>query len=179
MPAASFAAGIASTPFDIYWVSWSISFPARGNLLRLSTRKTIVAEHGGLSEIVLRMEDKPLRVAHFVQRYPPALGGSEAYFARLGRHLADAGDAVTVFTTAAIDLEAFWLKQGRCLPAGTDTQNGVVVRRYPISRWAGRRYLLKSLSFIPNRLWQCLTLPCNPIALRMWRDCGKRDESFD
>ena len=24
-----------------------------------------------------------MRVAHFVQRYPPALGGSEAYFARL------------------------------------------------------------------------------------------------
>jgi glycosyltransferase involved in cell wall biosynthesis len=125
------------------------------------------------------MTDKPLRVAHFVQRYPPALGGSEAYFARLGRHLAGAGDSVTVYTTAAIDLEAFWSKQGRRLPAGTDTQNGVVVRRYPISRWPGRRYLLKSLSFIPNRLWQCLTLPCNPIALRMWRDCGKREEAFD
>src|SRR5438132_1398950 len=33
-----------------------------------------------------------MRAAHFVQRYPPALGGSEAYFARLSRHLAAAGD---------------------------------------------------------------------------------------
>ena len=54
-----------------------------------------------------------MRVAHFVQRYPPALGGSEAYFARLGRHLSGRGDRVTVFTTAAIDLEAFWKPSGR------------------------------------------------------------------
>ena len=43
-----------------------------------------------------------MRVAHFVQRYPPALGGSEAYFARLSRFLAAHGDAVTVFTTTAV-----------------------------------------------------------------------------
>src|SRR5947208_2834288 len=56
-----------------------------------------------------------MRVAHFVQRYPPALGGSEAYFARLGRHLAAAGDVVTVFTTTAVDLEGFWTTRGRCV----------------------------------------------------------------
>ena len=49
-----------------------------------------------------------LRVAHFVQRYPPALGGSEAYFARLGRYLVQGGDRVSVFTTTANDLAAFW-----------------------------------------------------------------------
>ena len=38
--------------------------------------------------------DSPLRVAHFVQRYPPALGGSEAYFSRLSRYLAAQGAAV-------------------------------------------------------------------------------------
>src|SRR6516165_10555515 len=59
-----------------------------------------------------------MRIAHFVQRYPPALGGSEAYFARLSRHLAASGDAVTVFTTNALDLEAFWRRRARCLPAG-------------------------------------------------------------
>ena len=40
-----------------------------------------------------------MRIAHFVHRYPPALGGSEAYFARLSRFLAAQGDQVTVFTT--------------------------------------------------------------------------------
>ena len=120
-----------------------------------------------------------MRVAHFVQRYPPALGGSEAYFARLGRHLAAAGDAVAVFTSAALDLEAFWAPAGRCVPAGVRVEDGVEVRRYPLWRCRGRRYLLKPLSLLPHRLWQCLTLPCNPISWRMWRDAGRADRPFD
>src|SRR5579871_3421820 len=120
-----------------------------------------------------------LRVAHFIQRYPPALGGSEAYFARLGRYLTVAGEQVTVFTTNALALEAFWSKGGRCLEAGETCEDGVRVRRHGLCRWPGRRYLLKALSFVPHRLWQCLTLPCNPISLSMWREAGRRDEPFD
>jgi glycosyltransferase involved in cell wall biosynthesis len=123
--------------------------------------------------------ENPLRIAHFVQRYPPALGGSEAYFARLSRYLTDAGDSVRVFTTNALDLEAFWSSRGRCLAAGETVQDGVTVRRYSPLRWPGRRYLLKALSFLPFRLWQCLTLPCNPIAPAMWRDARRTDLSFD
>src|SRR5215471_11462452 len=107
-----------------------------------------------------------MRVAHFVQRYPPALGGSEAYFARLSRHLCAAGDQVTVFTTAALDLEAFWSSRARALPPGTTQEDGVEVRRYALLRWPARRYALKLLSLFPNRHWQCLTMPCNPIAWR-------------
>ena len=129
--------------------------------------------------MVLIKGENPLRAAHFVQRYPPALGGSEAYFARLGRYLADAGDSVTVHTTTAIDLEAFWSRRGACLPAGSATEDGVEVRRYSLSRWPGRRYFLKALSVWPNRMWQCLTLPCNPIAPRMWRDCGRAEAPYD
>src|SRR2546421_349133 len=92
--------------------------------------------------------DAPLRVAHFVRRYPPALGGAEAYFARLSRHLAAAGDQVTVFTTAALDLEAFWSPRGACLTPGVSREDGVEVRRYGLWRWPGRRYLLKALSLI-------------------------------
>lgn len=121
----------------------------------------------------------PLRVAHFIHRYPPALGGAEAYFARLGRHLAAAGERVTVFTTTAVDLEAFWSRRGACLPAGVTVEDGVEVRRYPLLRWPGRRYVLKALSFVPHRLWQCLTLPCNPISLPLWRDAGRPRQAFD
>ena len=49
-----------------------------------------------------------MRLAQFVQRYPPALGGSEAYIQRLSGFLVDGGDSVTVWTTTALDLEAFW-----------------------------------------------------------------------
>jgi hypothetical protein len=76
-----------------------------------------------------------MRVAHFVQRYPPALGGSEAFFARLSRHLVSAGDEVTVFTTTALDLETFWSAGARCLEAGSGNQDGVMpFGRFRLSR---------------------------------------------
>src|SRR5688572_13445126 len=34
----------------------------------------------------------PLHVAHFIHRYPPAVGGAEAYFARLSDYLVGCGD---------------------------------------------------------------------------------------
>jgi glycosyltransferase involved in cell wall biosynthesis len=120
-----------------------------------------------------------MQVAHFIQRYPPALGGSEAYFARLSRYLVDAGEQVTVSTTNAFDLDAFWSLRGRCLPTGASKEDGVEIHRHALWRWPGRRYLLKALSFIPHRLWQCLTLPCNPIAVGMWRMAGAIHEPFD
>jgi glycosyltransferase involved in cell wall biosynthesis len=113
-----------------------------------------------------------MRVAHFIQRYPPALGGSEAWFGRLSRHLSACGDSVTVFTTTALDLTAFWSPRGRCLPPGTSCEDGVTVRRYPLWRMPGRRWLLKPLSLFPHRGWQRLTLPCNPISGQMWRDAS-------
>jgi glycosyltransferase involved in cell wall biosynthesis len=120
-----------------------------------------------------------MRVAHFIQRYPPALGGSEAYFARLSHFLVEQGDEVQVFTSTALDLEAFWSRRGAVLPSGTSVQDGVSVRRYPLWRCPGRRYLLKGLSLLPHRLWQCLTLPCNPICPSMWLAAGDADIACD
>jgi glycosyltransferase involved in cell wall biosynthesis len=116
-----------------------------------------------------------MRLAHFIQRYPPALGGSEAYFARLSRYLVQQGDDVTVFTSTALDLEAFWSRRGACGPAGITEPDSVSVRRYPVWRWPGRRYVLKTLSFFPHPLWQCLTQPCNPVCPEMWHDAGSGD----
>src|SRR5688572_22508889 len=110
-----------------------------------------------------------MRIAHFIQRYPPALGGSEAYFARLSRYLVARGDEVSVFTSNAVDLTAFWSRRGRCAPAGACVEDGVTVRRYRLWRCLGRRYLLKALSLVPIRRWKCLTLACNPISWPMWR----------
>ena len=122
----------------------------------------------------------PLRIAHFVQRYPPALGGSEAYFARLSRHLVTCGDSVTVFTTTADALEAFWLPSGAYFRAGQSVTDGVEVRRYPLSlRCRGRRWLLKPLSLLPHRRWQCWTVSCNPFAWDMWRAAINVAERFD
>ena len=94
-----------------------------------------------------------MRIAHFIQRYPPALGGSEVYFARLSRHLVERGHEVTVFTTNAYDLEAFWTTRGRCLRAGRTIEDGVEVRRYRLLRCPEHRRVLKVLSFLPHRPW--------------------------
>jgi glycosyltransferase involved in cell wall biosynthesis len=120
-----------------------------------------------------------MRVAHFVQRYPPALGGSEAYFARLSCYLAQQGDAVSVWTTTAIDLEAFWTTRGRCLRPCVRTEDGVEVRRYGLWRLPYHTRVLKALSLIPHPPWQGLTVSCNPIARHMWLDAGRSRERFD
>ena len=129
-----------------------------------------------------------MHIAHFIQRYPPALGGSEAYFSRLGDYLAARGDEVTVWTTDAIQLEEFWRRpanpeqrMGSTLEASFQASGRApqVVRRYPLLRFPGRRYLLKALSLLPVPQWQCLTLPCNPIAPQMWRDADRYDGPLD
>ncbi len=120
-----------------------------------------------------------MRIAHFIQRYPPAIGGSEAYFARLSQFLGSVGDRVTVYTTNALDLSAFWSPKGRCLRAAVDVEGSVEIRRYGLLRWPARRWFLKPVSLVPYRPWQCLTLPCNPIAPGMWRDAGRAEPRFD
>ncbi len=114
-----------------------------------------------------------MRIVHCVHRYPPALGGSEAFFARLSGYLAGRGDAVRVFTTNALDLEAFWSATARRLPAGVDYDQPVQVHRFRLRHWWGQRVLLKLLSFIPYRPLQCGTLACNPIVPEMWTACGR------
>jgi glycosyltransferase involved in cell wall biosynthesis len=118
-----------------------------------------------------------LRIAHFIHRYPPALGGSESYFARLSRYLAGRGYRVTVFTTTALDLEAF-RGPGRVVPAGTTTEGGVEVRRFPLLCLPAQRCLMKAASLLPLRRWQALTLPWNPLSLAMWR-AAREAEPFD
>ncbi|QEL20332.1 glycosyltransferase family 4 protein [Limnoglobus roseus] len=119
-----------------------------------------------------------MHVAHFVQRYPPALGGSESYFERLTNHLAGQGDTVTVFTTTAVELGELWGKPGHPTPE-VATPEKVRVRRYCPLFFPARRYVLKALSLLPIRPVQALTLPCNPICPAMWRDAGNFTEPLD
>jgi len=120
-----------------------------------------------------------MRIAHYIQRYPPALGGAEAYFARLSRYLSQQGEQVGVFTSNAVDLEAFWSRSRACVAAGIENDAGVEIHRYRLLRWPARRYVLKAMSLLPHRLWQCLTMPCNPICPGMWRDAGRPEPCFD
>jgi glycosyltransferase involved in cell wall biosynthesis len=115
-----------------------------------------------------------MHVAQFVHRYPPALGGAEAWAARLSRHLVSCGHRVTVWTTTALDHAAFVCRGGLESPPEATTVDGVTVRRFaPSLRFPGRRYLLKAASLIPVRSWQAMTQPWAPVSLGMWREAAR------
>lgn len=120
-----------------------------------------------------------LRIAHFVQRYPPALGGSEIYCQRLSRYLVARGHMVDVWTTNAIDLTAFWTPDGRTTHEGFERDQGVRVRRFACSHWPCRRYALKLASMMPfGPKWRLMSLPCNPISWSMRRAVRTADADY-
>jgi glycosyltransferase involved in cell wall biosynthesis len=120
-----------------------------------------------------------MHAAHFIHRYPPALGGAEAYFARLSRHLSGQGHCVTVWTTTALDLTAFWSADGTRLRPGVSQEDSITVRRYDPSYWFARGPVLKLLSLLPVPRWQCLTQSWSPIAGRMLLDALRGDGPCD
>lgn len=113
-----------------------------------------------------------MRIAQFIQRYPPAFGGSEAYFSRLANYLTTQGDRVTIWTTTAERLEEFGQRMEPKRAMSIVEECGIEIRRYPPLHFPARRYLLKAASLLPIRSLQTLTLPCNPICPAMWRDAG-------
>jgi len=114
-----------------------------------------------------------MHVAQFVHRYPPALGGAEAWTARLSKHLTTNGHNVTVWTTTALDLTAFTKRGKEESTAGIKVEDGVTIRRYrPAFRFPGRKLFFKALSQFPVRPWQAMTVPWTPLSLRMWQDAS-------
>lgn len=99
---------------------------------------------------------------HLIQRYPPALGGAESYFARLSNYLVHQGFAVDVHTSNAIALEAFWKPGSTRLPATTETNDRLSIQRHPIRHFPGRKYILKALSLLPYPWLQGFTMPASP-----------------
>src|SRR5262245_20204098 len=111
-----------------------------------------------------------MHVAQFVHRYPPAVGGAEAWAARLSRYLVASGNRVTVWTTTALDLLAFTRHGFRELPPGENEEDGASIRHFaPSFRWPGRRLVFKTASLVPVRPWQAMTQSWAPLPLDMWR----------
>ncbi|MFT3878691.1 MAG: glycosyltransferase family 4 protein [Gemmatales bacterium] len=105
---------------------------------------------------------------HLIQRYPPALGGAESYFARLSRYLAQRGSKVDVHTSNAQALEAFWRRDAAHLPAEVTQDGNVTIHRHAIRHFPGRKVVLKALSLLPHPWIQGLTLPASPQLPSLW-----------
>jgi glycosyltransferase involved in cell wall biosynthesis len=118
-----------------------------------------------------------MHVAQFVHRYPPAIGGAEAWAGRLSQHLLANGHRVTVWTTTADALVSFSERGWEEYPAGETVEEGVAIRRYrPSFRFPGRRYLFKavsSLGSLTSFSLQSMTQHWGPILPSMWRDAGR------
>jgi glycosyltransferase involved in cell wall biosynthesis len=74
-------------------------------------------------------------VTHVIQRYFPAVGGSEVWCREVSHRLAEAGDEVSVLTLSAIEEEEYWRRPplGACTTrlGRLEWDGPILVRRYP------------------------------------------------
>jgi glycosyltransferase involved in cell wall biosynthesis len=89
-----------------------------------------------------------------VPRFHPYRGGYENSMLSIARCLVQRGHRVSVFTTTAQDLESLWLPGFKTYPAGSETVDGVTIRRFAISynKWARRATRLAGL--VPYWRWK-------------------------
>ena len=114
-----------------------------------------------------------LHIAHFIHRYPPALGGSEAYFERLTEHFRSIGHKIDVWTSTARTLDDFRRNATEPLP----TEPGL--RRYRPLTFPFRRPILKVLSLLSPPLGSMLLQPSSPTLPVMLRDIECYDGPLD
>jgi len=95
-----------------------------------------------------------MHVALVLPRFFPYRGGYENSLLALARYLVAHGHRVTVFTTVADDLEAFWLPGFKTFPEEQISVDGVVVRRFPIDYNALRRRSTRLLGLAPYWRWK-------------------------
>jgi len=77
-----------------------------------------------------------MKILHVIQRYPPAIGGSEQWAAILAREQARLGHEAEVLTLALLEEDEYWhplSERSRVLPSVRE-EDGVLVRRYPPTR---------------------------------------------
>lgn len=77
-----------------------------------------------------------MHVVHVVQLYHPVTSGSVRYFTELAEQLVARGHRVTILTTTAGELEAFWVAGKKEFPAGSESFAGTEIHRFPVERWS-------------------------------------------
>ncbi len=95
-----------------------------------------------------------MHVVFVLPRFFPYRGGYENSLLALAKYMVQHGHRVTVFTTVANDLEAFWLPEFRRFPEGQIEVDGVVIRRFPIDYNKLRRRASRLLGAFPYWRWK-------------------------
>ncbi len=101
-----------------------------------------------------------MKALHVIQRYYPFNGGAEQFFLEIGSRIARDGDAVTVYTTDAYDLERFWRADKGAVPLENELYRSVFIQRFPVE------YLpFSMLAFPAIKRGMLASLPMNTTAL--------------
>ena len=120
-----------------------------------------------------------MRIAWFIHRYHPCIGGSENYGRAMVRRFVEAGDSVDVFTSDAHDLWYFTNKARRRVegPAET-TLDGARIRRFPVRHLPLQRYFGRLLSYAPHWPTRCVAASYMPILPGIGKVRGDYDAVF-
>jgi glycosyltransferase involved in cell wall biosynthesis len=124
-----------------------------------------------------------MRIVNIIQRYPPAVGGSETWCREVSRHLADRGHNVKVLTLNINKEEEYWREppdEERTLALGRlDLDGGVTVRRYKRSLPVHSIYQI-GLKLFLDRLMKIYFYGPHSTEMygRMWREIKKADIVF-
>ncbi len=105
-----------------------------------------------------------MKIAWFIPRYHPCLGGAEAFGRAIVRRFVAAGHDVDVFTSNARDLWYFNDPKRRKVDAPECSEvDGANVHRLPIRHIPLRRYLIRLIAAVPNWSIRCRFAPYMPI----------------
>ncbi len=120
-----------------------------------------------------------MRILHIIHRYPPAQGGSEKYFEEISKRFAQRGDSVEVWTTDADQLERFWIRDRKRLPAGVSMDEGVTVRRFRTVVVPQHARVQRLLCLIPSQNLRRLFHFPSPLVPGMIRRAAMEPLQFD
>ena len=120
-----------------------------------------------------------MRIAWFIHRYHPCIGGSENYGRAMVRRFVEAGDSVDVFTSDAHDLWYFTNKARRRVEGPTEsTLDGARIRRFPVRHLPLQRYFGRLLSYAPHWPTRCVAASYMPILPGIGKVRGDYDAVF-
>ena len=120
-----------------------------------------------------------MRVAWFIHRYHPVVGGAENYGRAMVRRFVDAGHEVDVFTSDAHDLWYFTNKTLRAVDAPAVSKvDGANVHRFATRHVPMQRYFGRALSYVPHWPTRCLAASYMPILPGLTKVRGAYDAVF-
>lgn len=120
-----------------------------------------------------------MRIAWFIHRYHPCVGGAENYGRAMVRRFVEAGHEVDVLTSDAHDLWYFTNKGRRRVEAPVEsTVDGARVRRFPVKHLPLQRYFGRLLSYAPHWPTRCVSASYMPILPGIGKVRGDYDSVF-